>query len=150
MCALIFFTHLERVKSNQGVVRAPSPGSSIKFVLPELDILGDELTGVFATAQSQHSSNRSDLDADLELYRRKGLEHLARLSSDAATPGGQEAIKSHDPIRFWFIQVFIYLHEILSWKFFNFDNNTLIYTICVMMLCAFLPEGHYIIRIFPH
>ena len=138
------------MKSNQGVVRAPSPGSSIKFVLPELDILGDELTGVFATAQSQHSSNRSDLDADLELYRRKGLEYLARLHSDAATPGGQEAIKSHDPIRFWFIQVFIYLHEILSWKFFNFDNNTLIYTICVMMLCAFLPEGHYIIRIFPY
>ena len=110
------------MKSNQGVVRAPSPGSSIKFVLPELDILGDQLTGVFATAQSHHSSNRTDLDADLELYRKKGLEHLARLHSDAATPGGQEAIRSHDPIRFWFIQVFIYLRGILWWKFFNFDN----------------------------
>ena len=125
MCALIFFTHLERVKSNQSVVvRAPSPGPSIKFVLPELDILGDELTGVFSMAQSHHSSNQSGLDADLTLYRKKGLEHLARLNSDAATPGGQgQAIKSHDPIRFWFIQVFIYLREILLWKFFNFDND---------------------------
>ena len=113
------------MKSNQSVVvRAPSPGPSIKFVLPELDILGDELTGVFAMAQSHHSSNQSGLDADLTLYRKKGLEHLARLNSDAATPGGQgQAIKSHDPIRFWFIQVFIYLREILLWKFFNFDND---------------------------
>ena len=112
------------MKSNQGVVRAPSPGPSIKFVLPELDILGEELTGVFATAQAHHSSNQSDLDADLDLYRKRGLEHLARLYSDAATRGGQgqEAIKSHDPIRFWFIQVFIYLRGILWWKFFNFDN----------------------------
>ena len=106
------------------MVRPPSPGPSIRFALPELDILSDQLTGVFATAQSQHSSSQSSLDADLELYRKKGLEHLARLNSDAATPGGQgQAIKSHDPIRFWFIQVFIYLREILLWKFFNFDND---------------------------
>ena len=58
-------------------------------------------------------------------YRKKGLEHLARLNSDAATPGGQgqDAIRSHDPIRFWFIQVIIYLRGILWWRFFNFDNN---------------------------
>ena len=110
------------MKSNQGVVRAPSPGASIKFVLPELDILGEQLTGVFATAQSHHSSNQCSLDADLELYRKKGLEHLARLHSDAATPGGQEAIRSHDPIRFWFIQVFIYLRGVLC-LWWNFDNN---------------------------
>ena len=113
------------MRSSQAVVRPPSPGPSIRFALPELDILSDQLTGVFATAQSQHSSSQSSLDADLELYRKKGLEHLARLNSDAATPGGQgqDAIRSHDPIRFWFIQVIIYLRGILWWRFFNFDNN---------------------------